>query len=349
MTHDNQLGHFFKDLLGIGTKKPFHIVLVDIKKAAKNREIHCVEKPLDESNGEDLNYVALSYRWGEWQETLIDTEVGYTASITSFDLEDFYYLCGAMAGDPDLCSIQYVWVDVICVDQVNHERRKATIYQMSNIYEHAAYILAVPDLHSTYLRNAMLKNKDIMDYSRRYSEYLYHLIHGNYENLAAIDESFLDDCSIPKDTALRELLTKKTDHFAEAFMKYDDIEDERIQLDEVLNQICTATHQPPCPSTNNLNSDDSNPSSNGQTQIKYMTNLGKVLKRDIPTAHRNKKFVEFHFCRTAFYNIYEDDRELRKEDGMERNDVGKKQQDSAIDGIFGGSHQRLVHSCLGDQ
>ncbi|ORZ07405.1 hypothetical protein BCR42DRAFT_153153 [Absidia repens] len=221
MTHDNQLGHFFKGFLGIGTKKPFHIVLVDIKEAAKKRVIHCVEKPLDESNGEDLNYVALSYRWGEWQETLIDTEVGYTASITSFDLHDFYNLCDAMACDPDLCSIQYVWVDAICVDQVNHERRKATIYQMSNIYEHAAYILAVPDLHSTYLRNAMLKNEDIMNCSRHYSEYLYHLIHGNYENLAAIDESFLDDCGTPKDTSLRELLTKKTGHFAEAFIKCD--------------------------------------------------------------------------------------------------------------------------------
>ncbi|ORZ07411.1 hypothetical protein BCR42DRAFT_442739 [Absidia repens] len=274
MTHDNQLGQFFKDLLGINTEKPFHIVLVDINKA-KNRVIHCVEWPLDESNDEDLKYVALSYRWGEWQETLIDTKVGYTASITSFDLEDFYNLCGTMAGDPDLCSIRYVWVDAICMDQVNHERRKATIYQMSNIYERAAYILAVPDLHSTYLRNAMLKNKDIMDYSRRYSEYLYHLIHGNYENLKAIDERFLDDCGIPNDTALRELLTKKTDHFAEAFMKCDDIRDEKIQLHKVLNQICTATNHAPRPLTNNWNSSDgSHPSSNGQTQVKYMTNLG---------------------------------------------------------------------------
>ncbi|CAO3601393.1 unnamed protein product [Absidia cylindrospora] len=281
MTHGYQLRHFFKGMSIIGTMTPFHIVLVDIKEAAKNRVIHCVEKPLlDEDNGEYLKYVTLSYRWGEWQETMIDTKVGYTACVTSFDLEDFFYLCATMAGDPDLCSIQYVWVDAICVDQVDHERRKATIYQMSNIYEHAAYIVAVPDLHSTYLKNAMLKNKDIMVYSRRYTEYLYHLVHGNSENLAIIDDIFLDDCGIPKDTALRELLTKNTDHFGEAFMKYD-IHHKRSELDKALSQICAATNQAVSPSTNDLNSDDNKPSSSGQTKVTYRTDKGSNFTETI--------------------------------------------------------------------
>ncbi|CAO3601396.1 unnamed protein product [Absidia cylindrospora] len=281
------------DLLSIGTKKPFHIVLVDIKEAAKNRVIHCVEKPLlDEDNGEDLKYVTLSYRWGEWQETMIDTNVGYTASVTSFDLEDFYYLCDTMAGDPDFRSIQYVWVDAICVDQINHERRKATIYQMPNIYEHAAFILAVPDLHSAYLRNTMLKYEDLMVCSRRYTEYLYHLIHGNTENLVAIDENFLTNCGIPKDTEIRELLTKKTDHFAEAFMNYD-LHDQRIQRDKALDLVCAAIDEPISPSTNDLNLDDSSPSSNGRTQVKYRTDNGlRLTAKTIDDSERKMLWKE---------------------------------------------------------
>ncbi|ORZ04098.1 hypothetical protein BCR42DRAFT_289356, partial [Absidia repens] len=88
-------------------------------------------------------YVALSYRWGELHETLVDTGVGYTASITSFHLDDFYKLCYTMTLESDTKDIKYLWVDAICVDQNNPVRRKATIYQMSNIYDRATYILAV--------------------------------------------------------------------------------------------------------------------------------------------------------------------------------------------------------------
>ncbi|ORY97070.1 hypothetical protein BCR42DRAFT_457590 [Absidia repens] len=274
MTNDYQLGHFFKDLLSIGSKKPFHIVLVDIKQAAEKKEIVCVEKPL-EGNGEDLKYVALSYRWGELQETMVDTQVGYTGSVTSLNLEDFYQLCAAMILDSDLQTMDYVWVDAICVDQTNYERRKATIYQMTNIYEKASYILAVPDLHSTYLRNAMLKNKQIMQCSLLYGEYLYHLIHGNSDHLEVLDEDFLDECNIPNDRALRELLTKGTDHFTEAFMKYDP-DKRRCQLENALNRICE-TDQSPRQSANDPNSDDSRPSKNDQIRITYWMNNGRHI------------------------------------------------------------------------
>ncbi|ORZ04093.1 hypothetical protein BCR42DRAFT_444316 [Absidia repens] len=108
--------------------------------AASRRVIRCVKKPLEENN---LEFVALSYRWGELHETHIDTGVGYTASITSFALDDFYRLCEMMTVESDTMHIDYVWVDAICVDQ-SPAKRKATIYQMSNIYDRATYILAVP-------------------------------------------------------------------------------------------------------------------------------------------------------------------------------------------------------------
>ncbi|ORZ07409.1 hypothetical protein BCR42DRAFT_153167 [Absidia repens] len=197
---------------------PFQIVLVDIEKASQH-EIHCVEMPLEDMAGK-LDYVALSYRWGELQETMIDTQVDYTASITSFDLEDFYDICDMMTQESDLKHIKYVWVDAICVDQVNYERRKATIYQMTNIYEKATYILAVPDLHAAHLKSIYIKNEDIMAGSSDYGIDIYHLIHGNTAELAALENKFLDDANVPNDPVLRQWLTKHTDHFMYSFMNY---------------------------------------------------------------------------------------------------------------------------------
>ncbi|CAO3593634.1 unnamed protein product [Absidia cylindrospora] len=184
-------------------QKPFEIVLVDIEKAA-NGEIHCVKVPL-EGNDEELKYVTLSYRWGEWQETLIDTKLGYTASVTSFDLSDFYSLCYLMTLESDFQDIKYVWVDAICVDQ-RPAKRKATIYQMSNIYERATYILAVPDLHLAYLKSTTINNMDIIRGSLYNSKYIYHLIHSNIDELNAMEEDFLDNANVPTNPILRHLL-----------------------------------------------------------------------------------------------------------------------------------------------
>ncbi|ORZ02118.1 hypothetical protein BCR42DRAFT_497159 [Absidia repens] len=198
-------------------KTPFQVVLVDIKKAAKDRMIRCVKKPLEEK---DLKYVALTYRWGELHETLIDTKVGYTASITSFALDDFYGLCEMMTMESDLKHIKYVWVDAICVDQ-RPSKRKAIIYQMSNIYDKATYILAVPDLHLNYLKRISIKNYDIIDDGIKYCKDIYYLIHGNTDPFTVLEEKFLNDSNVPNDPpSLRQLLLKHTDHFGDSFMQY---------------------------------------------------------------------------------------------------------------------------------
>ncbi|CAO3601342.1 unnamed protein product [Absidia cylindrospora] len=205
MTKDNEVDLLIEDKPQQPQKEPpFQIALVDIEEAAKNHRIHCVEAPLEASEEDDeaLEYVALSYRWGELHETVIDTQLEYTASITSFALNDFYKLCNMMTHESDLKHIKYVWVDAICVDQVNYERRKATIYRMTNIYEQARYIVAVPDLHAAHLRNTMIKIDDIMKGTSRYCNDIYYLIHGNSEQLAVIEEKFLDDARVPNDPAL---------------------------------------------------------------------------------------------------------------------------------------------------
>ncbi|CAO3637790.1 unnamed protein product [Cunninghamella blakesleeana] len=94
----------------------------------------------------DLNYIAISYRWGESNKQLVETP-DYTAHITSFDLYDLKRLCLYIIYEPDLCDIEYLWVDAISVDQQNHTRKKETILKMNQIYQKATYILTVPDLH----------------------------------------------------------------------------------------------------------------------------------------------------------------------------------------------------------
>ncbi|ORZ06412.1 hypothetical protein BCR42DRAFT_397718 [Absidia repens] len=203
-------------------QQPFQIVLVDIKKAAENEVIHCVKTPLvvEEGKTEALKYIALSYRWGELQETLVDTKVGYIATLTSFSLNDFYQLCRMMTIESDTKHIQYVWVDAICVDQSHYRRRKETIYQMSNIYERASYILAIPDLHLTFLKGTSMKINDLLKQSMHLIKDLYYLLHGNVDKMAAIETTFLDELNVPKDPALRQLLTQWTDHFVTGFMNY---------------------------------------------------------------------------------------------------------------------------------
>ncbi|CAO3588628.1 unnamed protein product [Absidia cylindrospora] len=241
MTNDEKLG---KDLSLNDNQQqqrqktaPFQVVLVDIEMAAKEKVIHCVKKPLDQ---ERLTFVALSYRWGELHETLIDTKVGYMASITSFDLHDFNRLCYMMTKEADLANIKYVWVDAICVDQ-RPSKRKATIYQMSNIYDRATYILAVPDLHLTYLKRISIKYHDIIEGSNTYRNDIYHLIQGNTAQLAALEEAFLNDANVPNDPpALRQLLLDYTDHFAPSFMTYQKHDNGYCPV-RALDHICQAS------------------------------------------------------------------------------------------------------------
>ncbi|ORZ07321.1 hypothetical protein BCR42DRAFT_426059 [Absidia repens] len=118
-----------------------------------------------------------------------------------------------MTMESDLKHIKYVWVDAICVDQ-RPTKRKNTVYRMSDIYEKASFILAVPDLHLAYLRNLTMKNMDITEDSALYSDYIYYLIHGNSDQLEKIEANF--DNRVPKDPGLRQLLTRYTDHFVDA-------------------------------------------------------------------------------------------------------------------------------------
>ncbi|ORZ06417.1 hypothetical protein BCR42DRAFT_427113 [Absidia repens] len=217
MTREDQVEQCFEQLSCNDRQqqpqKPLHIVLVDIKKTEKSGKIHCVEKSLED----DLKYVALSYRWGELQETLVDTGVGYIASITSFDIKDFIQLCKLISLESDLKHMDYVWVDAICVNQTNHAQRKATIYQMSNIYEKANYILAVPDLNLQHLKDTNTKNNNVIEGSSKYYDYIYHLIHGNTEQLTALDENFFKHWNITPST--RKWLINHTNFFTPGFMK----------------------------------------------------------------------------------------------------------------------------------
>lgn len=48
---------------------------------------------------------------------------------------------------PELKNIQYLWIDAIPVNQLDHSRKKGTILQITETYKIATYILAIPDLN----------------------------------------------------------------------------------------------------------------------------------------------------------------------------------------------------------
>ncbi|CAO3593645.1 unnamed protein product [Absidia cylindrospora] len=147
-----------------------------------------------------------------------------------------------MTYESDLRHIKYVWVDAICVDQ-RPGKRKSTIYQMSNIYERATYILAVPDLHKAYLTNISIKNYDIMMDSSEYGQDIYYLINGNSDQLAAIEEEFLKKVNVPTDPILRQLLKKYTDYFTDGFIKYKEHQHDYCSVQTFLH-ICETTGHP---------------------------------------------------------------------------------------------------------
>ncbi|CAO3588409.1 unnamed protein product [Absidia cylindrospora] len=191
------------------SSEPFGIVLVNIKKAAEEHYIHCENKWLDGQTP----YVALSYRWGELDEQMVAATEDYQARIVSFQLDDFFRLCQTIQHEPDMKHIEYVWVDAICVDQENIEKRKATIYRMNDIYVHSAAIVAVPDLHSYHLLTTNTANSDAMAVVEKYRRYLYYLLDGSTEakqSLVDLDHAFMDALGMPASELFRRDLIHVT-------------------------------------------------------------------------------------------------------------------------------------------
>ncbi|CAO3653753.1 unnamed protein product [Cunninghamella echinulata] len=164
-------------------KRAFELVLVDIEKSASssndflNPNITCIKKSIYDN---DLKYISISYRWGEYNEQLVRTP-DYTAHITSFNIFHLSCLCSHIQMDPDLKEIRYLWIDAISVDQQNHEKKKETILKMTEIYKKATYILAVPDLHFSYLE-VNPSNVDALRMVIRHKEIIHRNIL-NYNNV----------------------------------------------------------------------------------------------------------------------------------------------------------------------
>ncbi|CAO3635736.1 unnamed protein product [Cunninghamella blakesleeana] len=127
------------------------IILIDIhRSSAYSEDIQCVKRNLYDK---DLNYIALSYRRGQVNEQLVKTP-NYTSSVTSFDLFHLRDLCNCIRREPDLKHIQYLWIDAISMNYYHDEKKKkSTIHYLTQIYQKASYILAVPDLHLKSLLN----------------------------------------------------------------------------------------------------------------------------------------------------------------------------------------------------
>ncbi|KAI8084478.1 uncharacterized protein BX664DRAFT_337083, partial [Halteromyces radiatus] len=201
----------------------FKIVLVNIKETFDQLHVHCEEFEFLES-GPEVEYITLSYRWGELNEQRVAATEDYNAHITSFLLKDFYRLCLRMMTEPDLENINYVWVDAICVDQANEQHKKATIYRMSDIYEHATYIVAVPDLHKESLLDTSKTHRVMSKKIIKYRWYLYHFISENYQEL----DQLLNTLEIPSDYNLQRFIGKDP-----SIWDVGDSEDEEEEEEEI--------------------------------------------------------------------------------------------------------------------
>ncbi|CAO3637544.1 unnamed protein product [Cunninghamella blakesleeana] len=156
-------------------EQKFDIVLVDMNHT-NYENISCIKKNMYDTN---LNYIAISYRWGECNEQLVKTP-DYIAHVTSFDLKDFKSLCMFIKKRSDLKHIRYLWIDALSVDQQDQSSKKETILKMNQIYKRATYILAIPDLHLKYLWENPA-NMTFIQFMQKYSSLIYHDIINDYE------------------------------------------------------------------------------------------------------------------------------------------------------------------------
>ncbi|CAO3637399.1 unnamed protein product [Cunninghamella blakesleeana] len=108
--------------------------------------INCVKRNMYDP---DLKYIAISYRWGDFGEEKVPTP-DYAAYLTS-GIRHLPSLCQFICRTPEFKEIDYLWIDIISVDQYHHERKKEAILKMNQIYKFASFILAIPDLHCEYL------------------------------------------------------------------------------------------------------------------------------------------------------------------------------------------------------
>ncbi|SAM05815.1 hypothetical protein [Absidia glauca] len=200
-------------------EEPFHIVLLDLQEAA-NKRIHCVQVPFERGHF-DLPFIAISYRWGELDEQMFMTGVDYIAHVISFALKDLYKLCKMIMSEPRLKHMKYVWLDAICIDQLDEHRKKTTIYRMTDIYSQANYILAVPDLHYDHIVDDSARSKT-SNTLRQHVAYLYYMIKGDLKNMHQFDKEWMDDLGIPQDISFRQGLSSES---------VEDLNDEIMELD----------------------------------------------------------------------------------------------------------------------
>ncbi|ORZ07341.1 hypothetical protein BCR42DRAFT_426084, partial [Absidia repens] len=122
---------------------------------------------------------------------------------------------------------------------------------MSNIYDRATYILAVPNLHNRHLLNVSHANAYVLDKLAEYGEYIYHIIQGNTTEVDQLDNEFLEDIGVPKDQMLRQLVTQYNHCFMDDHPRYklgtDSLLDDRLAADILVEELYNTSRKYPLP------------------------------------------------------------------------------------------------------
>ncbi|CAO3637050.1 unnamed protein product [Cunninghamella blakesleeana] len=131
-------------------------------------------------------------------------------------------LCQLLQKENDIKHIPYVWIDTISIDQQNIVQRKATIHHMDQIYEKASYIVAVPDLHYSYLTN-ISATKDHIQLIKKHSPYMYHsMMLAYYEDRPHNDDDYNNKMIQYNQQALHDIETKWIYQWLTFDDQYDD-------------------------------------------------------------------------------------------------------------------------------
>ena len=113
------------------------IRLLSISSQLIDNQVLCSLKVVS-LNDENLQYHALSYAWGEVNDTagvLIDTHAGDQGSLVQLSVPKS--LENALRQLRSHEDVQYLWADSLCINQTNDNERSSQVYIMDCIYESA--------------------------------------------------------------------------------------------------------------------------------------------------------------------------------------------------------------------
>lgn len=133
--HEHNAPFYADALTGSGNENAIRLLRVRPGRFEDPLECDLVTVPLNS----DLEYIALSYSWGEYKKSygiVLNGRANFWITESAFHaIRRFRALCGRHIVPNSL------WIDAICIKQHDTEERNAQVTIMGDIYENAKQVL----------------------------------------------------------------------------------------------------------------------------------------------------------------------------------------------------------------